>query len=325
MRRRRTRRRKEMMMREMMMRRRMGKMRRKRMMMMRSEDWEGEDKKYDEKQQRQPSPGLNRADGSTENVGGRLGRVQEGVQEFKKEFRSSRASSGVQEGVQEFKGEFRSSRRSSGVQEGVQEDRVIADHPRQLGFRGVVVITSALHAEGRQFDPGRNQNFCPGVVCFTKVYELVNRFGGQAIVSTKPTLSAATMTTKLYRVDCHRLVTRRLIPECLPKLIQSFTPLAASDASQRAKPPGRLQRKVGTHADVHNVASLPDGLRRTWNSRKFWEGMPPPGSGPAKNGQSPSASATNESEAETLGKKTEEKRSVTNRGKGMILRPGNLL
>jgi hypothetical protein len=26
-----------------------------------------------------------------------------------------------------------------------------------MWFRSVVVITSALHAEGRQFDPGRNQ------------------------------------------------------------------------------------------------------------------------------------------------------------------------
>ena len=27
------------------------------------------------------------------------------------------------------------------------------------GFRSVVVITSALHAEGRQFEPGRNQDY----------------------------------------------------------------------------------------------------------------------------------------------------------------------
>lgn len=30
-----------------------------------------------------------------------------------------------------------------------------------VGFRGVVVITSALHAEGPRFEPGRNQrSFC---------------------------------------------------------------------------------------------------------------------------------------------------------------------
>ena len=32
--------------------------------------------------------------------------------------------------------------------------------PQRSWFRGVVVITSALHAEGPQFDPGRNQSFC---------------------------------------------------------------------------------------------------------------------------------------------------------------------
>ena len=33
----------------------------------------------------------------------------------------------------------------------------IIEHRR--GFRSVVVITSALHAEGRQFEPGRNQDY----------------------------------------------------------------------------------------------------------------------------------------------------------------------
>ena len=32
-------------------------------------------------------------------------------------------------------------------------------HIFRLGFRSVVVITSALHAEGRQFNPGRKQFF----------------------------------------------------------------------------------------------------------------------------------------------------------------------
>ncbi|CAA9994575.1 unnamed protein product [Nesidiocoris tenuis] len=71
------------------------------------------------------------------------------------------------------------------------------------------------------------------VVSSTKVYEFVTGFGGQAIVSTKPTLNTTTTTTTLYRqglfggvrgkqeLRCAATLSR-LSANCLPVLSMSF-------------------------------------------------------------------------------------------------------
>ena len=52
-------------------------------------------------------------------------------------------------------------------------------HRIKCRFRGVVVITSALHAEGPRFEPGRNQIFLSPVKAILKIAS--DRYFEQAV------------------------------------------------------------------------------------------------------------------------------------------------